>query len=85
MKGFVGIGEQLPFTKTLALPAAYIYSISMKTPNPQSWNRLSGKAIVLKGFIVTKASKIIKNWSFIIVSFSNRYAGLNLECFQIIF
>lgn len=36
MKGFVGIGEQLPFTKTLALPAAYIYSISMKTPNPQS-------------------------------------------------
>lgn len=31
MKGFVRIGEQLPFTKTLALPAAYIYSISMKT------------------------------------------------------
>lgn len=31
MKGFVGIGEQLPFTKTLGLPAAYVYSISMKT------------------------------------------------------
>lgn len=36
MKGFVGIGGQLLFTKTLALPAAYIYSISMKTPNSQN-------------------------------------------------
>lgn len=30
MKGFVGVGEQLPITKTLALPGAYIYSINMK-------------------------------------------------------
>lgn len=31
MKGFLGIGEQLLFTKTLAFPAAYIHSISVKT------------------------------------------------------
>jgi len=31
MKRFLGIGEQLPFTKTLALPAAHIYSLSVKT------------------------------------------------------
>lgn len=57
LKGFVGIGEQLPFTKTLVLPAAYIYSVSMKTPNPQNSNSLSGKAIVLWGSLLQRQAR----------------------------
>lgn len=60
MKGFVGIGEQLPFTKTLVLPAAYIYSISMKTLIHKA-ETIFQEGQCFEGFTVTKASKIIKN------------------------
>lgn len=60
MKGFVGIGEQLSFTKTFALPAASMYSISENTLIHKAETNFPGRPIFW-GLHCNKGKQEIKN------------------------
>lgn len=56
MKGFVGIGEQLSFTRTFALPAANTI-LSLWRPESTKQKQTLQEGEYFEGFIVTKPSK----------------------------
>lgn len=80
MKGFVGIGEQLSFTKTFALPAAYMYSISTKTLIHYA-ETIFPERPIFWGFHRNKAKQEIKNQPFTARVFNNRCTVLNKKYF----